>query len=1037
MNISSWSINNPIPVTLLFILLTVFGFFSFQNMKIQSMPDVDLPIVQVTINQQGAASSYIENDIVRKIENSLASVQDVKHITTSVQDGTAQIFVEFRIEKTLQEGMDDVRDAVSRVRSDLPAEMDEPIIAKFDLASVPVLAYTVQSNRMDDQALSWFVDNTISKSLLSIQGVGAINRVGGVTRHINVDLDPDRLLALKVSAADISRQLRMTQIEASAGRTSDKLQEQRARMLATVDSAEKLAEMNILLSDGRQLRLSQLATIKDTVAEQRSAAFLNGKHVVAFEIARTKGGSEVDIMYAVRAQLALIQEQYPDVEITEAFNFVTPAIENYEGSMQLLYEGALLAIIVVGFFLRNARATLLAAVALPLSVIPTFAFMDMMGFTLNMVTLISLSLVVGVLVDDAIVEIENIMRHLSMNKPPMQASREAADEIGLAVIATTFTLIAVFLPTAFMPGIIGRFFVQFGWTAAISVFFSLVVARILTPLMAAYLLKPSAHSPAPARWEHFFSRAAQWCMAHRIKTLTITMTLFIGVLVGLGPRLQTGFMPAEDYGQTVVNLTLPTGSTFEHTLKRVKEAETIVKTHPHVLSVYTTVGSNASVHSLSAGEPHKAKLTLELSPRNKRNGLTRLMIEAQLRESLDLLPGVRVSVASGGNGEQYTFALSGEDENILAAYTQQVMRDIRRLPGIGQVTSDADLLRPEIVIEPDFARAADMGVTHNAIADTLRVATLGDYDQQLTKLNLGQRQIPVIVRLKKEARDDLAILSRLTVPGTKGPVMLSHIATLRQDGVVEQIRRFDRKRAITINVELNDQPLGEVENAILQLPIMQQLPSGITPVRTGDAELMEELMTGFSVTISAGILCIYVVLVLLFKDFMQPATILTALILSIPGAILSLFMTHNAFSMPAILGIIMLMGVATKNAILLVEYAVRQIAEGKMTRMEALIDAGKKRTRPIVMTTIAMGGGMLPVALGMGTDSTFRSPMAIVVIGGLITSTFLSLLVVPVIFLCIDDLRIWAKKCPASLGHRLRRHRSRTHVDPGTNEPQS
>ncbi|HDS7198362.1 TPA: efflux RND transporter permease subunit [Klebsiella michiganensis] len=1010
MSISSWSINNPIPVVLLFLLMTIVGLHSFQNMRIQNMPDVELPLVTVSVTQQGAASSYIESDIIRKLENSLATIQGVKHINASIRNGSATIFIEFHIEKTLQEGIDDVRDAVARVRADLPAEMEDPIIAKYDIAAFPVLAYTVQSASMDEQSLSWFVDNTVAKTLLSIKGIGAINRIGGATRHINVDIDPARLLALKVSAAEISRQLRFTQMEASAGRVESALQEQQGRMVATVDSAAELARMNILLSDGRHVRLDQIAFVKDTIADQRSAAFLNGKSVIAFEIARTKGGSEVDIMHAARERLTELQKKYPGIIISEAFNYVTPAIENYDASMQLLYEGALLAIIVVWYFLRNTRATLLAAVALPLSIIPTFAIMDMMGFTLNMVTLISLSLVVGVLVDDAIVEIENIMRHLGMSKNPVLAAKDAADEIGMAVIATTFTLIAVFLPTAFMPGIIGRFFVQFGWTAAIAVFFSLMVARMLTPLMAAHMLKLTPHTLDQARWELLFSRVSQWCMAHRLKTLVVAFGLFIAIITGLGPQLSTAFMPADDQAQTVVHLTLPSGSTFAHTAAHVKKAEALISSHPHVRSVYTAIGSDSNDNSLMAGEPHKARLTLALSPRNERNGLTKQNIEAQLRESLDTLTGVRVSVASGGNAEKYVFALSSDNERMLMSYAKQVMQDIRKMSGIGKVTSNADLLRSEIIIRPDFVRAAEMGVTNETIADTLRVATLGDYNQYLPKLNLGQRQVPVVVRLTKDVREDLALLSQLTIPGARGPVMLGNIATLHMGASVEQINRQDRQRAVTIEVELNGMALGEIESRIKKLPVMQRLPSGISPVRIGDAELMDELMSGFSITIGAGILCIYIVLVLLFKDFLQPLTILTALILSIPGAILSLFLTQMAFSMPAILGVIMLMGVTTKNAILLIEYAVRRMTDGQMSRIDALIDAGRKRTRPIVMTTIAMGGGMLPVALGMGADSTFRSPMAIVVIGGLITSTFLSLLVVPVVFLCIDDLRIWGGK---------------------------
>ncbi|WP_058913871.1 efflux RND transporter permease subunit [Entomohabitans teleogrylli] len=1011
MNISSWSIRNAVPVILLFMLLTVAGLVAFHGMKIQNMPDVELPIVTVTTAFQGAAAQQMENDIVRKLENALASLQDVRHITADIQDGSASVVIEFRIEKSLQEAVDDVRDAVSRVRADLPGGMDDPVVARFDLAAVPVLAYTVQADGMDEQALSWFIDNTVTKTLLGVKGVGAVNRTGGVTRQIRVALSPERLLALQVSAADISRQLQLTQQEASAGRMDAGGPEQRMRVPGTVSTAGELAGMYIGLTDGRQVRLDQIATVSDTTAERRSAAFRNGEPVVAFEVVRTRGGSEVDIMQAVRSRLTSLQQQHPGMAITEVFNFVDPVVENYEGSMQLLYEGALLAIIVVWLFLRNGRATLVAAVALPLSVIPAFAVMYAMGFTLNMVTLLALSLVVGVLVDDAIVEIENIMRHLAMGKTSVVAAREAADEIGLAVIATTFTLIAVFLPTAFMPGIVGRFFVQFGWTAAIAVFFSLVVARMLTPVMAAYLLNPLEKTSPQARWERGFSLAAVRCMKHRTLTLAVTVLLFSGILVGLGPGLSTGFMPSDDRSQTQVHLTLPPGTTFGQTLRRVREAQALVSTHPHVRSVYTTLGGgNAGGHAggaLAAADPRQATLTLELSPRQQREGLSKQVIEAQLRERLDVLPGVRVSVALTGATEKYSLVLTGDDGQILNDYARRVMHEMRRLPGIGRVTSEADLVRPEVIIQPDFARATDMGVTTEGMADALRVATLGDYGHALAKLNLEQRQIPIVVKLEDRARHSPALLSRLTVPGASGPVMLGNVADISMSGSADRISRYDRRRAVTIDVELNGLSLGEVEQQVSRLAILQQRSAGIDAGQTGDAELMGELMSGFTVTMGAGILCIFAVLVLLFRDFMQPVTILVALVLSVPGAVLSLYLARAPFSMPAILGLIMLAGVATKNAILLVEYAVRAQKIYGLSRKRALVEAGKKRTRPVVMTTVAMVGGMLPVAAGLGTDPGFRSPMAIVVIGGLITSTFLSLLVVPVIFTCVDDIRQW------------------------------
>lgn len=894
--------------------------------------------------------------------------------------------------------------------------MDEPIISKLDLAGMPVLAYAVQAEGMDESSLSWFVDNTVARTLLSVKGVGSISRVGGVSRQINVDLSPDRLLALQISAADVSRRLRSTQQEASAGRIDASASEHRARTLATVKSAGELAHMNILLSDGRQVRLNHIATVSDSVAEQRSGAFLNGKPVVAFEVVRTKGGGEVDIMHAVRQKLAELSEQHPNIHITEAFNFVDPVVENYEGSMQLLYEGAFLAIVVVWGFLRSWRATMVAAVALPLSIIPTLAVMHAMGFTLNTVTLLSLSLVVGVLVDDAIVEIENIMRHLAMGKTPLQAAREAADEIGLAVIATTFTLIAVFLPTAFMPGIIGRFFIQFGWTAAIAVFFSLVVARLLTPMMAAYLLKPTTHAHRQASCERGFSRAADWCMQHRLKTLAIAGVFFFGILMGLGPNLPTGFMPADDLSQTQINLKLPPGSSYGQTLAKVQQAEAIVRENPHVRDIYTTIGGGSAggnAGEQTAADPRQATLTLALSPRGERTGVSKQEIEAQLRKSLDVLTGVRMTVALGGTTQNYQLALTGEDGDALIAYSQNVIREMRDIPGIGNVISDTSLIRPEIIFRPDFARAADLGVTTENIADTLRVATLGDYSQTQAKMNLEQRQIPIVVRLEESARQDLALLSRLTVPGAKGPVMLANVAKIEVGGGIDKIERYDRRRTVNIDIELNGVPLGDVEQQVANLPSIKRLPAGMYVSPVGDAEMMVELMTGFSLSMGTGVLCIFIVLVLLFKDFLQPVTILAALVLSIPGAILSLFLTQKSLSMPALLGLIMLMGVATKNAILLVEYAIKARSETSMSRKEALMDAGKKRTRPIVMTTIAMGGGMLPIALGMGADSSFRSPMAIVVIGGLITSTFLSLIVVPVIFTCVDDVRLWGKRAIA------------------------
>ncbi len=1013
MNVSSWSIRNPIPAILLFVLLTFAGLASFKAMKVQNFPDVDLPTVIVTASLPGAAPAQMETDVARKIENSVATVQGVKHIYTKVQDGTATVTVEFRLEKPTQEAVDDVRDAVTRIRADLPSDLRDPVISKMNLSGLPILTYTVSSSRMDDEALSWFVDHDVAKMMLSVRGVGAVARVGGVTRQISVELDPAGLLALNATAADISRQLRQIQQEASGGRADLGGAEQSVRTIGTVVSAEELARMEIALSDGRRVRLDQVAKVKDSVAEQRSAALLNGKPVVGFEITRSRGAGEVEVADGVKAALETLRAEHPDITITEAFNFVDPVAENFNGSMNLLYEGAVLAVLVVWLFLRDWRATLVSATALPLSILPAFLGMHLLGFTINMVSLLSLSIVVGILVDDAIVEIENIMRHLRMGKTPYQAAMEAADEIGLAVIATTFTLIAVFLPTAFMSGVAGKFFVQFGWTAAIAVFASLVVARLLTPMMAAYILKPLVSGHSEPRWLGIYLKWARACLQHRWLTVLGAGAFFIGALM-LVPLLPTGFIPPDDLSQTQVSLELPPGSTFGQTLAIAEQARAIVQKNPHVRLVYTAVGGGSAggdpFAGLGAAEVRKATLTINLTPRNQRKGTRKQMIEGELRRGLEALPGARVKIGLGGANEKYLLVLAGEDGEALSRHAAKVERELRTIPGIGNITSTSSLVRPELIVRPDFARAADLGVTSAAIADTLRIATAGDYDQGLAKLNLSQRQVPIVVKLAAAARQDLDLVSRLTVPGAHGPVMLGNVATLSINSGPAQIDRYDRQRNINFEVELNQQPLGEVERTALALPSIKSLPPGVSQTTIGDAEAMGELFESFSLAMLTGVLCIYIVLVLLFHDFVQPVTILSALVLSVPGAFLALFVTHTALSMPSMIGLIMLMGIATKNSILLVEYAIVARRDRCLSRWDALLDACHKRARPIIMTTIAMGAGMLPIAIGLGVDPSFRAPMAIVVIGGLITSTFLSLLVIPVVFTFVDDLIGWAGK---------------------------
>ena len=1018
MNVSAWSIRNPIAAVLFFFFLTVVGIGAFRAMKIQTFPDIDLPTILVSTGLPGAAPAQLETEVARRLENNRATLDNLKQLKTTIQDGVVVIAAEFRLEKSSQEALDEVRDAVARARSELPPGTRDPVVTRLNMGAMPILAYSISSDRLDEEGLSWFVDNTVARRLLRLRGVGSVQRVGGVDREILVELDPARMLALNVSALDISRQLGQVQQDASGGRASLGGAEQSIRTVASVQTVDELAAMELSLSDGRRLRLDQVASVRDTVAERRSTALLNGEAVVGFEIARAPKAGEVEVAELVRAELQALREDFPDITLTEAFNRVDPVEENYRGSMWLLYEGALLAVLVVFGFLRNWRATLIAATALPLSIIPAFAVMHHgLGLTLNLVTLLSLSLVVGILVDDAIVEIENIMRHLQMGKTPYQAAMEAADEIGLAVIATTVTLVAVFLPTAFLAGVPGRFFVHFGWTAAIAVVFSTVVARMLTPMMAAYLLKPSTKSAHDASWLKPYGRLAAWVLRHRVWTLLLTLVFFVGSFFLL-PWIGKGFIPADDTSQTQVRLTLQPGSTYAQTLAAAEHARVLVSEHPAVQRVYTAVGGGSTgvdpITGTLGAEVRTATLTINLTPRSERKGLSKQAVEGDLRRALLALPHARVQVGFGGSSETFTLLVSGEEGGLLEQHARQIERDLRALPGVGNVISSASLIRQELVVRPDAARAAELGVTTAAIAQSIRVATAGDFEQSLAKLNVSERQLPVVVRLPVQARTDLDLLARLPVPGSRGMVPLSSVATLAVESGPSQIDRQDRRRTITLDVELNQRSLGELQREIFQMPSVQNPPAGIEARGIGDAESMKELFDSFGVALATGLLCIYIVLVLLFKDFMQPITILGALVLSVPGALLALFVTQTDLAMPSLIGLIMLMGIATKNAILIVDYAIMARRQHGMPRIEAVLDACHKRARPIVMTTIAMAAGMTPIALGIGVDPSFRAPMGIVVIGGLITSTVLSLFVIPVLFTVLDDwaqaaLRVWRR----------------------------
>ncbi|MFT3829873.1 MAG: efflux RND transporter permease subunit [Opitutaceae bacterium] len=1005
MNFSAWAIRKPIPSIVLFGLLTVAGLVGFKILPVQDFPDMELPMVTVAALLPGATPSALETEVTRKIEDAVATVAGIKHITSTINDGVSSTMVEFDLGKDVQEAVDDVRNAVDGIRSELPAEMQAPIVSRATIAGGAVLTCAAESTALDEADLSWYVDHEVSKALLSVAGVGQVVRLGGIEREVRVELDPTKLLALNVTAGEVSAAIRRVQQEAPGGRTAIGGLDQSVRTVGTVRDAAGVAALQIPLADGRRIRLDAVARVRDTAAERRQLALLDGRPAVTFQVMRARGASEVAVADDVRRTLDELAKTRPDVRLREIASIVAPIVRNYDTAMRALYEGALLAVVVVWLFLRDRRATFVSAVALPLSVIPTFAAMALLGFQLNTITLLALTLVVGVLVDDAIVEVENIERHLVGGKSPREATLEGADEIGLAVIATSLTLVAVFLPTAAMGGVVGMFFRQFGWTAAVAVLFSLLVARLLTPMMAAHLLKPKLRDSGPdGRIMAGYLRAVRACLAHPAKTLGAA-GVFLVASVLVGTQLSLSFMGAEDVDQIAVAVELPPASRLDDTLVVAEQVRRIAAKFPEVRSVYTTVGVGAAGDfgsADSAGEMRKASLSLQLAPAGERER-SQQQIEALLRVRLVAIPGARLSVGGGGMGETVSVVLAGDDMVSLLATANRVMTELRALPDLGAIVSQASLQRPEVIVRPDFAKAAELGLTAAAIGDAVRVATTGDHDQDLPRLNLPARQIPIRTQLAPDCRGRLEVVGNLRLPGKHGAVAIGQVAEVAIEGGPAQIDRLDRSRTVAIDIEAQGRPTGDILAEIDRLPALRHLPAGVRRVVSGEAENLGELFGSFGLAMGIGVLCIYAVLVLLFHDFLQPLTILAALPLSLGGAFCALALCGFGLSMPALIGLVMLMGIVTKNSILLVEYAVMARREFDLGRTAAVVDACHKRARPIVMTTVAMVAGMVPMTIG--SDSAFRAPMALAVIGGLVTSTGLSLLVVPVLFEIVDELK--------------------------------
>ncbi len=999
MNFATWSIRKPVPSLAFFLVMLVAGIYSFMRLPVTELPNVDIPIISVTIAQPGAAPAELAGQVLKPVEDAVANIQGVDHIISRAIDSQAKVIINFTMDTKTDTALNDVKDAVSRVRQDLPDTISEPIVKREELVGKPILTYGINNPNMSIEELSKFIDDVISRELRGIRGVGGVVRVGGADREIKVELDPNRLLALGITAADVNRQLRATNINLGAGRGDLDGLEFSIRALGSAQSVAQLAETSLTLPNGTDVKLNQLGLVYDGPAEARNFAMLDGHPVVALGIYRQAGFSDLDTARKVAAQLKDIKKRYPGISISKIDDSTIQTEGSYNSAMETLYEGAALAVIVVFMFLRDWRATIITALALPLSIIPTFFAMYFLGFSLNLISLLGITLVTGILVDDAIVEIENIERHRAMGKSARKAAADAATEIGLTVIAITLSIVAVFAPVSFMGGIPGQFFKQFGLTVAIAALFSLLVARLITPMMAAYFLKDMhKHGSKDDGWlMRGYLSILRWTLRHRIITIVAAFAIFAASLYS-ATLLPGEFTPKKDIGRSLITVELPPGATLDDTRKVAREMTDRIWKIPEIRNVFVDGGS---------GSITRATLIVNYGTKLERKR-TSFQIEDDMRRLLADIPDVRINFVNERGQKDISMSVLGDNREEVRKAALRLADAMKKRPELRNVTTTAALPRPEIQIRPKGDLAAELGVTANLLASTLRVATIGDVNANLAKFNSGDEQIPIRVRLRESARKDLTNLAGIRVRTPLGvSVPLLSVADVKVSTGPSVVTRYDRKNETKVETNLGPNTvLGQATDLIMSLPEARNMPKGTRIQASGDAEIMADIFSGFATAMAAGIMLVYVVLALLFSSFVTPITILMTLPLAIGGAIFALYMVNLAISLPVVIGFLMLMGIVTKNAIMLVGFAQDSMKQG-LSRPDAMLEAGHKRARPIVMTTIAMTSGMIPSALAVSIGGEFRSPMAIAVMGGLILSTLLSLVFVPVLFSLIDGSKEW------------------------------
>jgi multidrug efflux pump subunit AcrB len=1026
-NISAWSIRNPLVPLVLFFGLLLAGITSFNRMDVQDMPDIEFPLVIVSISQPGAAPSEIENQITQRVESAIQTLDGVETVQSTASEGNSQTRIEFELGTDVAEAVNEVKASIDQIRGELPDGILEPRIFKQQTSSQPIVYFSVAADDMTLEQLSWFIDDTITKRLLTVEGLAEVNRNGGVDREILVILDPAKMQSLGVTATAINSTLRSLNTNAAGGQSEIAGSRQSVRVLGNAATAYELSQTQISLGGGRTIKLADIARVTDSYGELTSLAKLNGKQVVTFSITRARGESDVTVYDGVVEELRALEAENPGIRFTRLFTEVDYTKAQYESSMAAMVEGAVLAVIVVFLFLRDWRATMISALAIPLSAIPTFWFLDLMGFTLNTMSLLALGLVAGVLVDDAIVEIENIVRHMRMGKSAYQASIDAADEIGLAVVATTFSIVAVFLPVGLMPGVSGQFFKNFGLTVVASVLMSLAVARLITPMVAAYFLKAKGHVEhgegplmdrymAVLRWSidergahalkdaerarrgrvSFFTRIRARLRDHRLWMMGVGLIAL--ALTGLvGASLPAQFFPSTDTDFSLVRVQMVPGTTLEQTEVVIDEIAARLQQEPEVALALGIVNEGNGM------------VRLVLREDRARDSLT---FERELTPVLQDYPDARVYFqdqsgpgGAAGSGRALTVMLAGSDPDVLSATANTLVEQMQGVPGVVSPRVDLDLQRPELLITPREDLAQSLGVSTTALSQAIRIATLGDIDQNAARFSLSDRQVPIRVRLSESSRRDLSVIRNLPVPtATGGSVPLSRVADISFGMGPTSIQRYNQSRRVFVGADVGAGfAKGDVSEAVNALPILDNLPVGVSNDAVGQDQMQAEMMESFMVALITAILLVFSVLVLLYHRLVSPLVNMGSLFLAPLGGLLLLYVIGQPISMPVFIGVLMLFGIVAKNSILLIDFALEEMAQGK-TRREAIVEAGHKRAQPIVMTTVAMTAGMVPTAISLTGDGAWRAPMGTVVIGGLILSTMLTLLIVPAGFSLADGL---------------------------------